>query len=141
MTAPPVLDLELLCVLADGPLDDKGYGRVYRDGRNHRAHKLAYEDAHGPVPEGLVLDHLCRNRACVNPAHLEPVTPAENLRRSPIAPATINRSKTHCPSGHEYSAENTRIDRDGWRRCRACAKAQSLAGYYRWKARQAEVRS
>jgi hypothetical protein len=90
-----------------------------------RAHRFAYEELVGPIPEGLTLDHLCRNPPCVNPDHLEPVTQAENRRR---AAAAI----THCPQGHEYDEKNTRIDSKGARVCRACVNARTGA-YHRDK--------
>ncbi len=77
------------------------------------AHRFAYELLVGPIPKGLDLDHLCRVRCCVNPAHLEPVTRAVNLRRGK---ALI----THCPQGHAYDEMNTYLDRAGKRHCRAC---------------------
>jgi hypothetical protein len=105
-----------------------GYGRVNisRDGRRitQSAHRVSYEAFVGTIPGGLHLDHLCRNRACVNPAHLEPVTNRENLRRSPLTLPTINAAKTHCPQGHEYSGANLGRRRDGSRICRACHREE-----------------
>ena len=84
------------------------------------AHRWAYEDKVGPIPEGLDIDHLCRVRACVNPGHLEPVTRAENIRRAAAA-------KNACPAGHAYTEDNTYI-RPGTvhRRCRECAKERDI---------------
>lgn len=81
-------------------------------------HRWSYERIVGRVPSGLDLDHLCRNRLCANPAHLEPVTRAENLRRSPIM-GRANSRKTHCPAGHEYAGENLYVVA-GRRQCVAC---------------------
>lgn len=99
------------------------------------AARFAYEFLVGPIPEGLEIDHLCRNRGCVNPSHLEPVTHRENCRRS-FNPAGINARKTHCIHGHEFTPENT-IEpkhRPGTRLCRACKNRQAREA--RRKARQ-----
>lgn len=117
-------------------LNSAGYGQIYRDGRPDRAHRVAYELLVGPIPEGLHIDHLCRNRWCVNPVHLEPVTLAENNRRAAAAAAPGSRRKQRCRNGHEFNAENTRIDPAGWQRCRTCERTQALASYHR---RRAEV--
>lgn len=109
-----------------GAIGHWGYGNLKwdKDGKYKRAHKLAYELVIGPIPEGLVLDHLCRNRACCNPSHLEPVTMKENLHRG------LQGNKTHCPHGHPYSPENTWIEKNGTRHCRECHRQNVVAKYH-----------
>ena len=100
-----------------GRLTPQGYGR---DTGSGEAHRTTYQMWRGDIPEGLELDHLCRNRRCVNPWHLEPVTRAENVRRAGM---TI----THCKNGHEYTPENTYWrpgPGGGARDCRACIRAR-----------------
>ena len=83
---------------------------------NRKAHRWAYENIVGPIPEGLTIDHLCRNPRCVNPAHLEPVTLAENIRRQGAA-------VTHCPQGHPLSGENLYVVKQtGYRQCVTCKR-------------------
>lgn len=105
-----------------GTRGNKGYGRLWVDGTNAMAHRVAYELAFGDIPEGSQIDHLCRNRGCVRPSHLEAVTCLENLHRSPITQATQNAAKTHCPQGHPYSGDNLRHKKGGGRVCRTCAR-------------------
>ena len=85
------------------------------------AHRFSYERAKGVIPEGLELDHLCRNPACVNPDHLEAVSGHENVRRSD-GPSAINARKSHCPNGHPYLGENL-VRWKNHRYCVACKRA------------------
>jgi hypothetical protein len=108
------------CITLHGATSDRGYSRVKHDGRDQKGHRVAWEHLHGPVPVGLELDHLCRNRACVRPDHMEPVTHAENMARGEVF-GSAQRQRTHCPKGHAYDEANTR-HANGRRHCRACAR-------------------
>lgn len=111
------------CWIWQGAKSPDGHGRigVGKGSKLQYVHRVVYEILVGPIPSGLVLDHLCRVRACCNPAHLEPVTQAVNLDRAPDALATKNKAKTHCPHGHPYDFLNTYYNKRGGRSCRACA--------------------
>jgi hypothetical protein len=100
---------------------EDGYGSFGGNGQIVLAHRFSYVLLVGPIPEGLTLDHLCRNRRCVNPDHLEPVTLRENILRGEGLTAK-NARKTHCPSGHPYSGENLYVSPKGDRRCRSCRR-------------------
>jgi len=108
------------CINYVGPKDPNGYGRARWDGRRFRpAHVVAWELCRAPVPAGLQIDHLCRNRACINPNHLEPVTSRENTLRGEGISAQYAR-RTHCANGHEFTTANTLRRSNGSRRCRTC---------------------
>lgn len=94
------------CLVWTGYITSRGYGRV----SSKLAHRVYYELVRGPIPDGLTIDHLCRNKACCNPDHLEPVTSLENVRRA---------RKSHCTHGHPLSGDNI-IERYGYRECLAC---------------------
>jgi len=105
-----------------GSLNPNGYGVFHYPDYRHAVSvaRFAYEFLVGPIPRGLVIDHLCRTPACVNPTHLEVVTQRENLLRGVGWNAT-NAAKTHCPKGHPYAGDNL-FYRDGGRRCRECSR-------------------
>lgn len=103
-----------------------GYGRFQIDGRQVFAHRFAYELMVGAIPVALELDHLCRNRQCVSPLHLELVTKGENVRRG-IGPTAVNAQRTHCIRGHELSGANLRVKPNGQRNCVACHRQRGAA--------------
>ena len=120
------------CWLWQGAQNGDGYGKVWLNSRYSLTHRVAYEVAVEPIPDGYQIDHLCRVRGCCNPAHLEAVTPLENHRRGVYArmpeghvikPRSVGprRLSTHCPEGHERTPENTYLRSCGKRRCRPCA--------------------
>lgn len=118
-----------------GQQDGKGYSK-FRHSAGTLAHRFVYELCNGVIPDGLVLDHLCRNRWCVNPMHLEPVTNHENIMRG-SGLAAANAAKTHCIRGHEFTPENTVLVPSG-RNCLACQRVAKRESQRRYVARQKE---
>lgn len=123
-----------------GQLSKAGYGVLnmyHEDGkrRNTSIHRIVYREMIGDLTDGLALDHLCRNRWCVNPTHLEEVTLSENLRRG-----LGGILKTHCKNGHPYEGDNIRLRTTGERRCYQCHKTWSIQAYAKLKARLAGMR-
>lgn len=97
-----------------------GYGRFSLHGANTLAHRFAYQEVHGTIPEGQELDHLCQNKACVNPVHLQAVPHRVNILRGGNF-AAIKAAQTHCKRGHEFTTSNTIFRREYRNReCRQC---------------------
>ena len=117
-----------------GVITKRGYSRFQFGGRMTPAHRVAYEWYAGAVPAGFTLDHLCRNRSCVKPAHLEIVTPRENTLRG-TSPSAVCARKAECVHGHPFSEDNTRRRSDGRRRCRVCQKAAEKKYKHRIRAK------
>lgn len=129
------------CIIWTGRLTRGGYGHTKIGKRNRPAHRVAYELMVGPIPDGMQVDHTCHNRdtecpggnrclhrRCINPYHLQPVTGAENQRRSPHTIAGSNARRTDCPNGHQYDEANTGRRWNGGRQCRKCRR-QALQRY------------
>ena len=121
------------CWIWMGATNGKGYAQLGIAGKTKSAYKVLYESLVGPIPDGLEMDHLCRVRCCVNPAHMEPVTHQENCRR-------VASLITHCPKGHEFTPENSYWNR-GARACRKCNNINSLASFHRLTTEQKAERN
>lgn len=116
------------CWVATVPMSPAGYGYIFRDGTKKPLHRVAWEELRGPIPDGMELDHLCRNRACCNPDHLEPVSHAENVRRGIAGEVNRERmlARTTCKNGHPWDSENTK-QTGRQRKCRTCEREQQRA--------------
>lgn len=117
------------CIEWTGAIDGDGYGRKLIGGKWKLAHRLEYEKKNGLIPQRMVIDHLCRNRRCVNPEHMEVVTSAQNTRRG-NGIASLNAKKVFCKNGHPLNGDNLEPDKGGRRQCKTCARA-------RWRAYRA----
>ncbi len=126
-------DVETGCIIVPNVSNDYTSVDLYSANgtskHSAKSHRVVYEALVGPIPEGLVLDHLCRVLNCVNPNHLEPVTHQENVRRG-VGPTAVNSQKTHCPQNHEYTKENTYYG-NGSRYCKICLSVKRKNRYQR----------
>lgn len=115
---------EEYCLVWTGAKSWSGYGQFRYMNKTVKAHRYSYELFVGKIPDGLVIDHLCNNRWCVNPKHLEPVSQKENIRRGLTGfSARIRQlNKTHCPQNHPFSPENTYLTKKGFRKCKECRR-------------------
>lgn len=113
-----------------------GYGNVYIQGRIYTTHRVMFELYYGPIPDGLDLDHICRNRICCNPEHLEPVSRRVNSLRG-VGATAAHAKANHCPHGHPYEGNNLVILSHGGRDCRQCINRRSRE--YSARKREKEV--
>lgn len=116
-----------VCWEWQGGRDSNGYGQLWFNNKRAGAHRVAYLLERGPIPPGLVIDHLCHNRKCVRPDHLQLSTVAANSSRKITAGQP---RKTHCVNGHQFTDENTKIRPKGRRKCRACDRDQAMKRYH-----------
>ena len=110
--------------------DPKGYGLIFNKGRHYGAHRISYQIHKGEIPDGLQIDHLCRNPSCVNPEHLEAVTQKENLMRGETGchKNHFNGKKLICKNGHSFSRDNV-IYYKNRRKCRECGRIRAREAY------------
>lgn len=109
-----------------GANNGNGYGQF----RRLRAHRISFQLAHGSIPAGYVVDHICRNRSCVNPCHLRLVTLRINTLENSESLTAKNAVKTHCKNGHEFTPENTYINPRPYRECLTCRRKNDLARWH-----------
>lgn len=119
------------CIEWQGAISTNGYGQLFSringELKSFRAHRIAWLDTHGPVPDGLILRHRCDNPICVNPEHLQLGTSRDNARDREERDRNPSRWITHCPSGHPYDITNTYLTPRGHRKCRACNRLRATA--------------
>lgn len=113
------------CWIWNGARQSRGYGNFVAGGKNHLAHRYAYSLV-AQIPDGLVIDHKCRERRCVRPGHLRAVTQTINALENTDSPCAANANKAQCCRGHDLSGDNLRIDRRGKRVCLTCRKTERI---------------
>lgn len=129
---------ETPCLVWAGTIASHGYGVVTIKRRQHLVHRLIHEAVAGPLPKrasGKVSDHLCRNRACANPTHIDLVANGVNVMRG-VSFSPANAAKTHCDRGHEFTPENTITNKKGHRTCRECKRLTERGRYAARRARR-----
>ncbi len=136
----PRNDLEGPCrIFKNKYINDDGYGIVFANGKLTGVQRYVWEQANGPIPAGMLIDHQCRNRACVNVAHLRVVTNQINITENVVGHAwQLEAAKTHCPQGHPYDDANT-AKINGKRCCRQCRREATMRWYYGKKKREAAI--
>lgn len=117
------------CIIWHKSFGTSGYGQVWHDGKLKRAHRVEWEKVNGKIPDGKVLDHLCRNKKCVNVEHLEIVTQSVNILRG----LHSIDNKSHCPKGHPFIKENIMTRKNGHRECAECNRVRARATYLKIK--------
>ena len=122
------------CVIFKGTLSRTGYGvvRVGIKSNYSFVHRLTHEIFNDHIPKDMVIDHLCRNRNCINPKHLRSVTQAQNTLENSMGPAALNKRKTHCKNAHEFTDKNTRVYKNH-RHCRECHRLYEIKRRALWK--------
>jgi len=122
------------CWIWQGPPDKDGYGTFYLRKRGRRAHRVAWYWQNGPIPDGLVIDHSCRHRSCVNPDHLNLATPSENVFANSHSVPALNRLKTECKNGHPFDREYSAKGGHTVRYCSICEAAKRKRLRASWEA-------
>ena len=119
--------LDTSCILWTKSVGSHGYGQTWDGETVVLAHRYEWEKLHGPIPDGMTIDHICRVRRCINVEHLRLLSNVDNAKDNGQS------KKTHCAAGHAFTASNTFYSKEGWRRCRECSRIAAREYYYRTK--------